>query len=130
MFRKDRSDEPIFWGLFGAGGMAIAIILPIIVFAALICRFCDTTAFNFMLLAGLPIGVGSVIGKTVCLALGLGFVSVMILTVWHALHRVFHGLHDLGIHTNAFIHVAIYGLATVISIMFVVFYLIAFCRLV
>lgn len=130
MFRKDRSDEPIFWGLFGAGGMAIAIILPIVVIAAILCRFYSTDALNFMMLAGLPFMVGSTIGQVVCLLFGLGFVSVMILTVWHALHRVYHGLHDLGIHTNAFMHVAIYGLATVISIMFIVFYLIAFFRMV
>ena len=36
----------------------------------------------------------------------------------------YHGLHDLTIHTNIVIHLAIYGLAAFLSLLFIIFYII------
>ena len=86
MFRKDRSDEPIYWGLFGAGGMVIAIVMPIVVLACIVAGFSDGVAMNIAHIACNPI-TGAVL------------IGCLILCIWHCLHRFYHGLHDLTIHT-------------------------------
>lgn len=111
MFRKDRSDEPIYWGLFGAGGMVIAIVMPIVVLACIVAGFSDGVAMNIAHIACNPI-TGAVL------------IGCLILCIWHCLHRFYHGLHDLTIHTNIVIHLAIYGLATFLSLLFIIFYII------
>ncbi len=111
MFRKDRSDEPIYWGLFGAGGMVAAIVLPVIIIATmgLTHSMFDTAMFAEMLLS--PV-------------FSLAFIAIMILCTWHALHRIYHTLHDLTIHVGTLHHIVIYGAAALISLLFIVGYLI------
>ncbi len=114
MFRKDRTDEPIYWGLFGAGGMAVAIFMPIIVLATLFLG-CDKVLLNFM-------------GITFHWLTGLIFVGVMILAVWHALHRIYHTLHDLTIKVTVVHHIVIYGLALLMSLAFAISYILILIR--
>jgi fumarate reductase subunit D len=43
---------------------------------------------------------------------GKAFVfAVISLFLWHAVHRIFHSLHDFGIRTGALARLACYGLA-------------------
>jgi fumarate reductase subunit D len=111
MFRKDRSDEPIYWGLFGAGGMVVAIVLPAIIIATmgLTHSVFDTAMFANVILS--PV-------------FSLAFIGIMILCTWHALHRIYHTLHDLTIHVGTLHHIIIYGLALLISLAFIGCYLI------
>ena len=48
---------------------------------------------------------------------GKGFLFVVIaLFVWHAVHRIFHSLHDVGVHTGALAKLACYGGALLITL--------------
>ncbi|GAA5181828.1 fumarate reductase subunit FrdD [Niveibacterium umoris] len=105
-----RSNEPIFWALFGAGGMLAALIGPALI-----------------LITGIAVPLG-LLGPDAlrydnahALAqhwLGKGVLfGVVSLFLWHAGHRIFHSLHDFGIHAGSFARALCYGLpatATVI----------------
>lgn len=100
-----RSDEPIFWLLFGTGGMTAAIVLPAILIV--------------MLAAGLSspdLNSGLLNFEQVKGMLGNWFVSLVVFGVlatlfFYAFHRIYHTLHDLGIHTTKLHWFVFYGAA-------------------
>ena len=105
-----RSNAPIFWLLFGAGGMLAALLGPMLVF-----------------ITGLAVPLGwplrsDLLSYPHMLALaqnwlGKGFLFVVIaLFAWHAVHRIFHSLHDLGFHTGATAKAVCYGGALVLTL--------------
>ena len=105
-----RSNAPIFWLLFGAGGMLAALFGPVLV-----------------LVTGLavPLGAASTGGpmshaRMLAFAqnpLGKAFVfAIIALFAWHAAHRLFHSLHDLGLHTGTAAKLACYGSALVLTL--------------
>jgi fumarate reductase subunit D len=100
-----RSNEPIFWSLFGAGGMLSALIAPILVFITGIITpvglWMPPQAFEYSRVLGFA---QHWIGKLLLLA-------VISLFLFHAVHRIYHGLHDLGVHAGTGAMVAAYGSA-------------------
>jgi len=82
-----RSNEPLFWGLFSAGGMWAAIFAPvIIVVIAFIIPFGDVATRSYIL-------------KLITMFGGKLFLFFMIsLPIWCGLHRILHTLHDFNIH--------------------------------
>jgi fumarate reductase subunit D len=89
-----RSNAPIFWGLFGAGGMLSALFVPMMVFITGI-----AIPLGFLL----PAGTMSY-PKMLAFAqnfIGKGFIFAIIsLSLWFAVHRVYHSLHEFGIHAG------------------------------
>ncbi len=100
-----RSNEPIFWSLFGAGGVVASLVLPVLV-----------------LITGIAVPLGIMPAETLGYERMVGFVGgwfgklfifvVISLTFWHAFHRIYHSLHDFGVHAGlGFFKVLAYGSA-------------------
>jgi fumarate reductase subunit D len=98
-----RSNEPIFWSLFGAGGMLAALIGPALVFITGIAVplglvFApDTMSYAHMMALA-----QSWLGKCILFA-------IVALFLWHAAHRIAILLHDFGVHAVAVVKVFCYG---------------------
>lgn len=99
---RRRSIEPLFWSLFGAGGMLSALV-----------------AAPLMGATGLlaPLAAPEALDRARVLALvthpagALGLWAVVSLFLWHACHRLLHGLHDLGFHPGVAGRWVFYGAA-------------------
>jgi fumarate reductase subunit D len=105
-----RSNAPIFWGLFGAGGMLAALLGPMLV-----------------LITGVLVPLGLLLPPatmeyTRMLALarhwaGAAFLFVVVsLFAWHAAHRLYHSLHDVGVRTGAVAQAVCYGAALIVTL--------------
>ncbi len=109
-----RSDEPVWWGLFGAGGTWFAMITPITV-----------------LVLGILVPLGIIDKETMSYErvsnfatsfIGALFViGTLALPMWHAMHRVHHGMHDLKIHTGVAGKITCYFIAGLVSALSIIF---------
>lgn len=102
-----RTHEPIFWMLFGAGGVLSALVGPVLI-----------------LITGLLVPLGLLLPESTmsyahALALArhplgkLALLAVISLFLFHGSHRSFHSLHDLGVHTGLGLKIVFYGFAVV-----------------
>ena len=88
-----RSHEPIFWSLFGAGGVLSALVAPILISSPASSRRSDCgcrTKLDYPRVLGFA---QHWLGK-------LAILAVISLFLFHAVHRIYHGLHDLGVHAG------------------------------
>lgn len=102
--RLKRSNEPVFWLLFGAGGMLAALI---------------GAALVFVLVFAVPLGLmpAEALSYATMHAFAQHWLAKVFLFVvvslffWHAVHRIFHSLHDIGIHAGRGARLLVYGSA-------------------
>ena len=108
-----RSNETIFWSIFGAGGMLVAIFLPIL----MVLSFFITSVSGAEQLTSEFRTIDTAFAWFVYSGFG-AFICFLTISgcVWHALHRVYHGMHDLTIHVNFAHQLICYGLAFIISL--------------
>jgi fumarate reductase subunit D len=104
-----RSHEPVFWSLFGAGGMLAALVGPALVFITGIAVPLGLLPAELMGYERLHAFAGYWAGK-LCLF------AVVALFLWHAVHRIAITLHDLGVHARFATRAACYGFALVGSL--------------
>ena len=111
-----RSNEPLFWSLFGAGGVVVAFIVPVVIFVTGVAVPTGIWPAEVMAYDRIVSFVSSWSG-------GLFMLVVISLTLWHAMHRIYLSLHDLGINRGRmFFRSLCYGIAlagTVSSVMLV-----------
>jgi fumarate reductase subunit D len=108
-----RSNAPIFWALFGAGGMLSALTGPVLVFMIGI-----AIPLGF-LLPHETMGYQSMLAFTQSIAGKIFILAIIVLYLWHAAHRIFKSLHDVGIHPSTQSRLACYGaalLGTVVAV--------------
>ena len=105
-----RSNDPIFWSLFGAGGMLAALVGPALV-----------------LITGIAVPLGILVSRDLMqYQRMLGFAqhwlgkivvfAVIVLFLWHAACRIYHMLHDFGIHATTATKFVSYGPAFAASV--------------
>ena len=104
MTESKRSNEPVFWFLFGFGGMVIAFAFP----ALLIC----------MIIAGVTDGHQFFhLNEVVSHWWGAGALFIIIFGVaFHSAHRIYYTLRDLGVKAGKVHLILIYSLALLISL--------------
>ncbi|MQX35139.1 fumarate reductase subunit FrdD [Roseospira navarrensis] len=104
-----KSNKPIVWGLFAAGGTISAFVAPVMI-----------------LITGLLVPLG-VFGEdamsyermTAFLShwiVKIGLLGIVILTLWHAAHRLRITAHDFGIRNDSTIAMGVYGFAGLFSV--------------
>ena len=114
-----RSHEPVFWLLFGAGGMLSALLGPVLVFVTGIAvplgllLPADTLRYDRVLAL-----VQHPLGK-------LALLAVIALFLFHGCHRLLHSLHDLGVRTGSAGRWVFYGFAALGSLAGAVLLLVA-----
>lgn len=105
-----RSNEPLFWALFGAGGMLSALLGPVLI-----------------LVTGILLPLGWLLprdtmdhGRMLAFVqhpAGGAFVLALVsLFLFHGCHRLLHSLHDLGFQRGRRAGWAFYGFATLGSL--------------
>jgi fumarate reductase subunit D len=102
-----RSNEPIAWSLFGAGGMLLALIGPGLVLAT-----------GFLLPFGEPVATWHAVDAFIGHPLGkLFLLAVIALALYHTVHRLHHGLQELHVPLpHGLVALLCYGSATVLTI--------------
>ena len=90
-----RSNDPIFWSLFGAGGMLSALVGAALVFVTGIAvPLGFLVSQDLMRYQRMLDYAHHWLGKVIAFA-------VIVLFLWHAALRIFHMLHDFGVHAGA-----------------------------
>ena len=96
-----RSNKPIFWTLFGAGGMLSALIGPMLILITGVAAPLGYVNMGYDRVAAFE---QNGFGK-------LAIFVVIALFLYHGLHRMYHSVHDLGVHVGPGLRSLFHGLA-------------------
>ncbi len=99
-----RSNKPVIWGLFAAGGTMAAFFVP-----ALILITCLGVPFG--LLPADILSYERMHGLLQNSFSKLVTFAVLFLIIWHAAHRMRITAHDVGIRSDTLVAILCYGIA-------------------
>ncbi len=97
-----RSNKPLVWSLFAAGGTVAAFVLPALVVITLMAGYGH--APSSLSYEDMRAFAGGWLG-------GLMLFGVIALCLWHAAHRLRTALHGLGLRADGAVAVVGYGIA-------------------
>lgn len=107
-----KSNKPIFWSLFAAGGTLAAFLAPVLVLLFLLAAL--GYAPSLLSYTQLHAFAAHWFGK-------LFLWGVISLFLWHAAHRLRVTLHDFGLRQDAIVAIVVYltaALGTVLSLVY------------
>jgi fumarate reductase subunit D len=103
-----KSNKPIFWSLFAAGGTLAAFLAPALVLIFLLVAMGHAPGiFNY---ANLHAFAAHWLGK-------IALLGVITLFLWHAAHRLRVTLHDFGLRQDAIVAVLLYSVAAAATVL-------------
>ncbi len=99
-----KSNKPIVWGLFAAGGTVTAFLTPVLALLALFAamRF----APNMFTYESIHAFAANWLGKIIIF-------GVITLSLWHAAHRFRVTLYDFGVRADLVVATIVYVIAAV-----------------
>ena len=107
-----RSDEPIWWALFSAGGVCFAVVIPGAILSLAVLYPLGLISLEMLSYQR----IYAMVFDTFFGLGGLAFVGAAIcLPLFHAVHRIHHGLHDLQWAHGPVAKVLCYGAAILLS---------------
>lgn len=105
-----RANDPIFWSLFGAGGVLAALVGVSLVFVTGIGAPLGILVSEDLMQYERMLGLAQHwLGKVAVFA-------VIVLFLWFAALRIFHMLHDFGVHAGTTAKVICFGLPLLCTI--------------
>ena len=97
-----KSNKPIFWSLFAAGGTLATFLAPVLVLLVLLAALGHAPAI--LSYANLHAFAAHWLGKVMLF-------GVLALLLWHAAHRLRVTLHDFGLRQDAKVAILVYAVA-------------------
>lgn len=104
-----RSNKPVIWGLFAAGGTVAAFVLPALILITCMAVPLGMLSSDVLSYEHLHEMLQHPFSKLVTF-------GVLFLIIWHAAHRMRITAHDVGIRSDTFVALLLYGLAAAGSI--------------
>ena len=99
-----KSNKPIFWSLFAAGGTLAAFLAPVLALLFLLAALGH--APQLLDYAQLHAFAANWFGKLIAF-------GIIALFLWHAAHRLRVTLHDFGVRRDGVVAVVVYVVATI-----------------
>ena len=118
-----RSDEPVYWLMFGASGMAVAMALPAVLVVLLVAGITSPDVSSGVLSFA---HAKSILG---CWIPALALFGTIALVLWHAFHRIYHSLHDLTIRVTKLHWFVLYGGAAAFTFICFALQFAIYCKL-
>lgn len=109
-----KSNKPIFWGLFAAGGTVTAFLTPVLVLLTLFAAI--GLVPNLLTYDALHAFAANWLGKLIIF-------GVILLSLWHAAHRLRVTVHDFGVRADTLVAYVVYGIAGLGTLMTLVYLL-------
>ncbi len=108
-----RSNKPIIWGLFAAGGTVAAFVAPVLILMTCIAIPLGLLSPDVLSYAHLHDLLQHPLSR-------LAIFGMLFLMLWHAAHRMRITAHDVGIRNDTLVWIIFYGIAAVGTVVAVV----------